>query len=166
MKNMKKLFITLAMVAAGMFTMPASAQNVYYQKYDEVAADSILGTILSNYNGQPVMIDIWATWCPPCKMAHKEMNPVKPKYMEKGVHFAYITSTTSPADEWNGMIGEIKGDHYYVTEEQLDAMMKQVGSDGFPTYLLYDKNGKLQYKSVGYRGLEDIQGALDSVVGK
>ena len=65
----------------------ASTQSVFYQKFDDVAPENILQTILDKYKGKAVLIDIWATWCGPCRAGHKAMAPLKEQMKGQNVQF-------------------------------------------------------------------------------
>ena len=62
------------------------------------------------------------------------------------------------------MIQEIKGDHYYLTDEQHKTVFKQLESDSVPTYLVVGKDGKVLNKSEGLRSevLEALERAQKS----
>ena len=74
----------------------ASNESVFFKKYDDVAPEDILQTILDKYKGKAVLIDIWATWCGPCRAGHKAMAPMKEQMKGKNVQFVYITPPSSP----------------------------------------------------------------------
>jgi len=73
---------------------------------------------LKKFAQEVVLIDIWATWCPPCRAALKDIDAIKPTYQNKGVVFVYLTGETSPQDKWQAMIPSISGDHYRLTKQQ------------------------------------------------
>ena len=137
---------------------------MFYKKYDDVAPENILQTILDKYKGKGVLIDIWATWCGPCRAGHRMMAPLKEELKGKDILFVYITSSTSPLTTWQEMIKDIDGDHYYLTAEQYNYILGKYESNGIPTYAIYDKNGGQTYKSIGFPGLDKIKEEIENVM--
>lgn len=142
----------------------ASQESVFYQKFDDVAPENILQTILDRYKGKAVLIDIWATWCGPCRAGHKAMEPMKEQMKGQNVQFVYITSPTSPLNTWQEMIKDIDGDHYYLTKEQYSYVLNKYESEGIPTYAIYDKNGNQTFKTIGFPGLEPIKAEIEKAM--
>ena len=140
----------------------ASQQSVYYQKFDDVAPENILQTILDRYKGKAVLIDIWATWCGPCRAGHEAMKPLKEEMKGKNIQFVYITSPTSPLKTWQKMLKDIDGDHYYLTKEQYSYILNKYESEGIPTYAIYDTKGNLTFKTIGFPGNDVIRKELEA----
>jgi thiol-disulfide isomerase/thioredoxin len=139
----------------------AGNESVFFKKYDQVAPESILQTILANYKGKAVLIDMWATWCGPCRAGHKTMAPLKEELKGRNFKFVYITSPSSPPTTWQEMIKDIDGDHYYLTEEQNHYILNHFESEGIPTYAIYDTKGLQTYKSIGFPGNDVIRKELE-----
>ena len=141
-----------------------SQESVFFQKYDDVAPENILQTILDKYKGKTVVIDIWATWCGPCRAGHQAMKPMKEEMKGKNIQFVYITSSTSPLSTWQEMIKEIDGDHYYLTKEQYSYILEKYESNGIPTYAIYDAKGEQTFKTIGFSGVEVFKEELGKVM--
>ena len=139
----------------------ASQENVFYKKYDDVTPEDILQTILDKYKGKAVLIDIWATWCGPCRAGHKAMAPMKEQMKSQNVQFVYITSPSSPLSTWQEMIKDIDGDHYYLTNEQYGYILNKYESEGIPTYAIYNTKGEQTYKSIGFPGPDTIKNEIE-----
>ena len=140
----------------------AGNESVFFKKYDDVAPENILQTILDNYKGKAVLIDMWETWCGPCRAGHKTMAPMKEQMKGQNVQFIYIASPSSPPTTWLEMIKDIDGDHYYLTEEQSHYILSHFESEGIPTYAIYDTKGHQTYKSIGFPGNDVIRKELEA----
>ena len=138
--------------------------NVHYLDMTDVAPEDILPAILSKYKGKAVLIDVWATWCGPCRMGHKLMAPLKEELKGRDIEFVYITSPSSPYEDWKNMIGDIPGNHYYLTKEQYNHLLDLYHSNGIPTYAIYDANGKQTYTEIGFPGVETIKEEIEKAL--
>jgi thiol-disulfide isomerase/thioredoxin len=141
----------------------AGNESVFFKKYDDVAPEDILQTILDRYKGKVVLIDLWATWCGPCRAGHKAMAPMKEQMKGQNIQFVYITSPSSPLNAWQEMIKDIDGDHYYLTKEQYDYILNHFESEGIPTYAIYNISGEQTYKTIGFPGTDVIRKELETV---
>ena len=137
-------------------------ESVFFKKYVDVAPEDILQTILNKYKGKAVLIDMWETWCGPCRAGHKTMAPMKEQMKGQNVQFIYIASPSSPPTTWQKMIKDIDGDHYYLTEEQNYYILQHFESSGVPTYAIYDTKGHQTYKSIGFPGNDVIRKELEA----
>ncbi|MBQ6191247.1 MAG: TlpA family protein disulfide reductase [Bacteroidaceae bacterium] len=148
-------------VAAQKEGLPA---DVHYLDMTDIAPEDILPAILSKYKGKAVLIDVWATWCGPCRMGHKLMAPLKEELKGKDIEFVYITSPSSPYEDWKNMIGDIPGNHYYLTKEQYNHLLDLYHSNGIPTYAIYDASGKQTYTEIGFPGVETIKEEIEKAL--
>ena len=146
-----------------------ASQSVIKTIPANVHGEDILKAIKENYKGQVALIDFWATWCPPCRMAMKEVDTIKPELIEKGCAFVYVTGETSPLDKWNAMIPEIAGDHYRLTNAQWEELLDLLNVPGIPAYMLIGKDGKTAFDNLsqgGYPGNEILKNNIEVALTK
>lgn len=132
----------------------------------QVANEDLFASIISKFRGHTLLVDFWATWCGPCRMANKAMIPMKEELKDKDIIYLYITGETSPMGTWQNMIPDIHGEHYRVTNEQWSYLMTNFNVQGVPTYLVIDKEGNVTFKETGFPGINTMKEQLMKALGK
>lgn len=114
----------------------------------------------SDLRGKVVLIDFWATWCEPCK---KEM-PGYQKLLERygsrgfvviGFKFGTMKDTENPI-----RFAQRIGVHYPLAVASEDLKQRFGGIEGLPTTMLYDRNGILRQKIVGFEYTSTVEEEL------
>ena len=129
----------------------------------DVTGDKLIEHIVAQHPGKAVFIDLWATWCGPCRIGITAMEPLKKKLKDSDVVFVYITDETSPVDKWTAQVANIPGLHFRVTND----IWKQIPNlNGIPQYYLYDHNGRRQWEQAGYDDevLKDIEQQIEKAI--
>ena len=109
--------------------------------------EAILRKILEPYKGRIVYLDIWGTWCGPCKEKLSESDYVKQQLKEFDIVYLYLANR-SPEESWKNVIKQYKltGDncvHYNLPTAQQRAVEEFLKVESFPTYKLIDKQGNI-----------------------
>ncbi len=101
---------------------------------------------LDDFKGRVVLIDFWATWCPPCKQAMPGVQALHERFQGRPVTILGVNC-------WE------RGDPVaYMNENKFtyglvlkgDALAKEHAVEGIPTFILLDFEGNVLTKQVGY----------------
>ena len=135
---------------------------------DDVAGmtegEEILKKLLEPYKGKIVLIDVWGTWCGPCKATLSHSQELYDRLAKYDIQYVYFANR-SPKDSWENIIKEynVTGPnvaHFNLPQEQQAAIERYLKVNSFPTYKLVDPQGNVLDMKVDARNLK----ALEEVV--
>jgi thiol-disulfide isomerase/thioredoxin len=109
---------------------------------------------LKDYKGKVVVLDIWATWCPPCR----EMIPHERKMVDKfkGKPFALISiSVDEEKDTLTDFLKETKMPWEHWWNGPSGGIIKDWDVHFFPTIYVLDAKGVIRYKHLRDKELEE-----------
>lgn len=121
----------------------------------------ILQKILEPYRGKIVLLDIWGTWCGPCKDALSHSQEEYERLRDYPMVYLYLANH-SPEDSWKNVIKEynVTGDnvaHYNLPEAQQKAVENHVRINGYPTFRLFNRQGQLLDVDADPRDLDTLE---------
>lgn len=110
-------------------------------------ADRLLSQLIEPYKGKVIYVDIWGTWCGPCKAEMQHAPAIVEAMKNQEVIFMYLANN-SPEDSWKNVIKEnhLTGPnvvHYNFPREQQELLERRLSVRAFPTYLFIDKKGNI-----------------------
>lgn len=123
--------------------------------------EKLLRHILEPYKGKLVLLDVWGTWCAPCKMALAHSKEEFERLAPYDVVYLYMANN-SPEESWKNLIklNNLVGDniaHYNLPAAQQSAIENYLNIRSFPSYRLFDKEGNLVDVKVDARQLDNLE---------
>lgn len=113
---------------------------------------STKGETLTNESlkGKVVVLDFWATWCGPCKMASPTMEKLNKKYAKDGL--MVIGANTSEQSNADGAAAAYAKEHgyTYTFTKKNDALGEKLGISGIPCFIFIDKKGNVRDVAEGF----------------
>jgi thiol-disulfide isomerase/thioredoxin len=114
----------------------------------------------SDLRGKVVLINFWATWCQPCKKEMPGYQKLADRYGSRGfVAVGFKFDTMRDMEDPLHFAKEI-GVEYPLAVATDEIKGKFGGIEGLPTTMLYDRNGVLRWKVIGFEYIEDVEQAL------
>lgn len=109
--------------------------------------EQLFRKIIEPYKGKVIYLDVWGTWCGPCKDMMQYAGNVKKLFAGKDVVFLYLCNNSTD-ESWKNIIKEYglaskSAVHYNLPHEQQRAIEGFLGVRSFPTYMLIDKEGNI-----------------------
>jgi thiol-disulfide isomerase/thioredoxin len=115
------------------------------------------------FKGKVVVIDFWATWCPPCKAEIPGYVRLQKKYAADGLVFIGVS-----VDEDGPAVVKKFMKEYGINYTIVMASEEMVGAfspiEGYPTTFIIDRDGNIRDKKLGSKPTEDYEKEILAVL--
>jgi thiol-disulfide isomerase/thioredoxin len=122
----------------------------------------------ADFAGKVLVVDIWGTWCPPCRAEVPHFVELQEELGSKGVQIVGINyEGTASAQEALAEIAAFT-DKIPVNYPLLlgtEEVKEQVPNfEGYPTTIFIDRTGKVRLSVVGARSKRELQGIIEKLL--
>ncbi|ODU87597.1 MAG: thioredoxin [Thiobacillus sp. 65-69] len=106
---------------------------------------------IATLKGKVVLVNFWATWCPPCRREMPSMDRLARKLT--GEDFVVLAvDVGEDADTVEAFLSQLDGGHAFpILLDTRGRTMQAWGTSGLPTTYLVDRQGRIAYTAVGGR---------------
>ena len=124
------------------------AMNIASLDYGSTEEKEIVGDfwkeLKEKYSGKVVYLDIWATWCSPCREEIPYAIELHDYFKDKDIAFVNLCLSSEKVG-WEQMIVDhnITGDNYFFNQSQSQLLFSKLKLSGFPTYMIIDQKGNI-----------------------
>jgi len=114
---------------------------------------------LESLRGQTVLVDFWATWCPPCLREIPELNAISREFDGKGARVLAISVDGLTLEALGDWLAE-RDAKYPVALGDTD-LAGRYGADGFPFHVVIGPDGKVRERlSSGFHDRDELRSVL------
>jgi len=124
-------------------------------------------TKLEDFKGKYVYIDVWATWCGPCRAEIPALKKVEEKYHGKNIEFVSISvDVDKDHEKWKNFVNEkqLGGVQLFADKNWNSDFMKSFGVISIPRFILIDPNGTIIKSDATRPSDPELQKVLDSLL--
>lgn len=101
--------------------------------------------VLNQHKGKPILIDVWASWCPDCIKGMPKVHDLQNQFTE----VVYLFLSYDKTDEsWKNGIEKHKtiGENFLIQSDwKTGEFRKAIDLDWIPRYILVDQNGEIAH---------------------
>lgn len=118
---------------------------------------------LADFKGKVVILDFWATWCPPCLEEIPHFKKLHQQYSGQGLVILGVSLDEAGRDHVKEFMKE--NSIPYPIAMSNDKIVEDFGGiRGIPTTFVIDRDGKIVSKLVGYHDLEEFESLIKKVL--
>ena len=139
---------------------PAAPANLNFTLKDMNGAD----VRLADYRGRPLVVNFWATWCPPCLLETPELVELAEQYKDRGVAIVGISYDDAP-EQVQQFAKQFKVPYPLLIGRERDDVFDAFGlRDGLPTSVFIRADGTVAARLEGINTKVWFQERIDALL--
>lgn len=119
---------------------------------------------LSDFRGQIVLLDFWATWCEPCVEELPDLKATYVQYKDKGFTILGVSIDEGGKSEVRSFVREYRVPYPVVMSGGLDAVPESYRLRAIPTAFLIGPDGTIRKKFMGNKRHEELSREIDKIL--
>lgn len=166
---LKTSFESFNQYAAQDYERTAAARKLIGKPSPEFDYENFKGgkTKLADLKGKYIYIDLWATWCAPCRAEIPYLQKVEEKYHDKNIEFVSISIDKAKDNEkWKKFVTDKKlgGVQLFADKDWESDFVVKYGVTGIPRFILIDPNGNIVSSDASRPSDPKLQEQLNSLL--
>jgi thiol-disulfide isomerase/thioredoxin len=138
--------------------MPKEGEPAIDFNYPDIEGNEIS---LTSFKGKLVYVDVWATWCGPCKAEIPSLQKLETDYHGKDITFMSVSVDTDKED-WEKMVAEKELGGVQLWADGWSKITKDYAIFGIPRFLLFDAKGNVISTNAPRPSSDEIRELLEA----
>jgi thiol-disulfide isomerase/thioredoxin len=118
---------------------------------------------LSDFKGKVVILDFWATWCPPCRMEIPGFVAIQKKYADKGFTVIGVSVDEEGPSAVKPVVIELEV-NYPIVVADAKIVSDYGGIEVIPTTFIIDRQGDISSVHEGFTDRATFEGQIQSLL--
>jgi thiol-disulfide isomerase/thioredoxin len=138
--------------------MPKEGEPAIDFNYPDIEGNEIS---LTSFKGKLVYVDVWATWCGPCKAEIPSLQKLETDYHGKDITFMSVSVDTDK-EAWEKMVAEKELGGVQLWADGWSKITKDYAIFGIPRFMLFDSNGNVISTNAPRPSSDEIRELLEA----
>lgn len=138
--------------------VPAVGEPAKDFTYQDITGNDVS---LSSLKGKLVYVDVWATWCGPCKAEIPALKELEVEYHDKNIQFLSVSVDTDK-EAWETMVTEKELGGIQLWADGWSQITKDYAIFGIPRFMLFDAAGNVISTDAVRPSSDEIRDLLNS----
>lgn len=122
---------------------------------------------LADLRGEVVLLNVWATWCTPCRQEIPELQALHEEHADEGLRVVGVTVDSRAAESQVHQFIDDSGMTYDVWKDPDQTAVSTFEAIGVPLTVLIDRDGRMVWRHLGafQRGDPELVRAVETALG-
>jgi thiol-disulfide isomerase/thioredoxin len=113
---------------------------------------------LSNYSGKVLLVNLWATWCGPCRNETPELVRLHKEYHDRGLEMVALSTedAVASAQKVRDFVQQFQVDYPvgWATRDVAIALMQLTGKSSIPQSFIITRSGRIRKQFIGFHPIQ------------